>query len=421
MDTNRELPTRKLVFGSCLVGLTIILVGCGLITIQNTINTWLPIDQGAPNLALSSLFTQDMAALTPESIQDAEEISTIQSSGKPDEIVALHQSMDDMDLLVVHESGLFHRWDMKTQALEAEYDFRIGMRTGVNFNADGGQVVTPGMLVSEDLLYGYSVWDTSTGEVLDCKGDHCPDSLKNYEEGFEDSGLVLSPNGEWVVDYRGWTASGYPTHLNTNSKGRIYVETDSFDDKYYTIDKIAFDRSGVYLAVAIEEGVLKVFDIEYEFLSPADKRTLIEEGEIPGEIISDDTFSSMPKERQYGRYDDENPMHTSDLAIDDTRTWLARLTDEELIIYDLRRMIFPRHMKIPISNGNLLAFNHSGNLLVVATDDEILMFDIAKRKQVASFDTGEATALFFTHDDRLFTWGDADGVIHIWGVEGSAE
>jgi len=84
-------------------------------------------------------------------------------------------------------------------------------------------------------------------------------------------------------------------------------------------------------------------------------------------------------------------------------------------------MIFPRHMKIPISNGNLLAFNHSGNLLAVATDNEILMFDIAKREQVASFDTGEATALFFTHDDRLLTWGDADGVIHIWGVEGSEE
>ena len=125
--------------------------------------------------------------------------------------------------------------------------------------------------------------------------------------------------------------------------------------------------------------------------------------------------------RGYGRYDDKNPMYTSDLAIDDTRTWLARLTDEELIIYDLRKRFFPRQLKIPISNGNLLAFNHSGNLLAVATDEEIIMFDIAKREQVALFDTGEATALFFTHDDRLLTWGDADGVIHIWGVEGSEE
>ena len=89
--------------------------------------------------------------------------------------MALHQSMDDLDLLVVHESGLFHRWDMETQALEAEYDFSAGRRTGVSFNADGSQVVTPGKLVSEDLLYGYSVWDTNTGEMDACWGDHCPD------------------------------------------------------------------------------------------------------------------------------------------------------------------------------------------------------------------------------------------------------
>ncbi len=191
--------------------------------------------------------------------------------------------------------------------------------------------------------------------------------------------------------------------------------------KYYTIDQITFDRSGVYFAVAIEEGILKVYDIDYEFLSIAERRTLIEEGKIPGRIVSDDTITSVAIDREYGRYDNENPMYTSDLAIDDTRTWLARLTDKELIIYDLRRMIFPRHMKIPISNGNLLAFNHSGNLLAVATDDEILMFDIAKREQVASFDTVEATALFFTHDDRLLTWGDKNGMIHIWGVKKNDE
>jgi WD40 repeat protein len=409
------------IFKGCLITFLVLISCVGANVLWAVGSNWLPIDQGAPNLALPGPFTQTMLELAPTNISNAQEVSTIQSSIKPDEIVALHQSMDDMELLVVHESGLFHRWDLETQALEAEYDFFAGRRTGVNFNADGSLVITPGKLVSEELLYGYSVWDVNTSEMLDCKGVHCSDNLREYDEQFADAGLALSPNGKWVIEYRGSFASGYPTHLNTNYGGTIYVETDSFDFKYYTIDQIAFDRSGVYLAVAIEEGILIVFDIEYEFLSPADKRTLIEEGKIPDEIISDDTFSSMPKERQYGRYDDENPMYTADLAIDDTRTWLARLTDKELVIYDLRRMIFPRHMKIPISNGNLLAFNHSGNLLAVATDDEILMFDVAKREQVASFDTGEATALFFTHDDRLLTWGDKDGMIHIWGVEGSEE
>jgi WD40 repeat protein len=405
----------------CLIAIFFCVLCAGGLYAWAVVSSWLPIDQAVPDLASPAPFTQTMLELAPTNISNAKEVSAIQSSSKPDEIVALHQSIDNLDMLVVHESGLFHRWDLETNALAEEYEFLAGRRTWVNFNADGSLVITPGKLVSEELLYGYSVWDVNTSEMLDCKGVHCSDNLREYDEQFADAGLALSPNGKWVIEYRGSFASGYPTHLNTNYGGTIYVETDSFDFKYYTIDQIAFDRSGVYLAVAIEEGILIVFDIEYEFLSPADKRTLIEEGKIPGEIISDDTFSSMPKERQYGRYDDENPMYTADLAIDDTRTWLARLTDKELVIYDLRRMIFPRHMKIPISNGNLLAFNHSGNLLAVATDDEILMFDVAKREQVASFDTGEATALFFTHDDRLLTWGDADGMIHIWGVEGSEE
>ncbi len=338
-----------------------------------------------------------MLELVPANISNAQEVSTIQSSSKPDEIVALHQSMDDMDLLVVHESGLFHRWDMETQALEAEYEFLAGRRTGVNFNADGSQVVTPGKLVSEDLLSGYSMWDVNTGEMLDCKGDHCFNPIP-FEQRSAESGLALSPNGDWIVDYGGAFVSGDTRHRNMNLGGVIYVDTDSFDMKYFTIDQIAFDISGVYLAVAIEEGILKVYDIDDQFLPRGESKPL-------DEYDYRDTDTERRLTRQYGKYDDENPIHTSDLAIDDTRTWLARLTDEELIIYDHRKRFFPRHLKVIISNGNILAFNHSGNLLAVATDDEILMFDIAKRKQVASFDAGEATALFFTHDDRLLTWG----------------
>jgi len=378
-------------------------------------SNWLQIDQVAPELAPSSPFTQAMLELTPTSIQNAAEISTIQSSGTPDEIVALYQAMDNLDLLVVHESGLFHRWDLETKSLEAEYDFLAGRRTGVNFNFDGSQVITPGKLVSGDSLYGYSLWDVNTGEMLDCKGDHCFNPIP-FEQSSAESGLALSPNGDWIVDYGGAFVSGDTRHRNMNLGGVIYVDTDSFDMKYFTIDQIAFDISGVYLAVAIEEGILKVYDIDDQFLPRGESKPLDEY-----EYDYRDTDTERKFARQYGRYDDENPMYTSDLAIDDTRTWLARLTDEELIIYDLRKRFFPRHLKVPISNGNLLAFNHSGNLLTVATDEELIMFDLAKRKQVASFNTGEATAIFFTHDDRLLTWGDENGVIHIWGVEGSEE
>ncbi len=203
-------------FKGCLISILITILCIGLFFILVHAAYWLPIDQAAPNLAQPGPFTQAMLELSPANIHKLETISTIQSSDKPDEIVALYQAMEDLDLLVVHESGLFHRWDLETQALEAEHDFSASRRTGVNFNADGSQVITPGKLVSEDLLYGYSLWDANTGEMLACWGDHCADNLITYQESFADSGLALSPNGKWIVDYRGSYVSGNARHRNVS-------------------------------------------------------------------------------------------------------------------------------------------------------------------------------------------------------------
>jgi len=397
----------------CLIAILFCVLCAGGLYAWAVVSSWLPIDQADPSLTPPGSVTQTMLELAPASIQNATELLNIQSSSKPDEIVALHQSMKDLDLLVVHESGLFHRWGLETEALEAEYKFSASRRTGVNFNADGSQVITPGKLVSEELLYGYSVWDVNTGEILECWGDHCPNPT-TFDERVAQWGVALSPNGEWIFEYRGQLAySAILTDPPLFGGGSI-VDPDDFDNKYYTIDQIAIDQSSIYIAIAIEEGILIVYDIDNRFSLKGELKPLNEQD--PRNVPSGSLLY-----RRYGRYDDKNPMYTSDLAIDDTRTWLARLTDKELIIYDLRKRFFPRHMKIPISNGNLLAFNHSGNLLAVATDEELIMFDLAKRKQVASFQTGEATALFFTHDDRLLTWGDKDGMIHIWGVKKNDE
>jgi hypothetical protein len=198
--------------------------------------------------------------LAPTSIQNATEILTIQSSSKPDEIVALYQAMDDLDLLVVHESGLFHRWDMETQRLEAEYKFLACRRTGVNFNADGSQVITPGKLVSEDLLCGYTLWDVKSGEMLECWGDHCPNPIP-FDERRAQWGVALSPNGEWIFEYReqGLDYSAILTDPKLFGGGSV-VDPDDFDWKFYTIDQIAFDQSGIYIAIAVEEGILIVYD-----------------------------------------------------------------------------------------------------------------------------------------------------------------
>lgn len=391
---------RKTFFKGCIITCVFVLVIVSGFVVWAFVSSWLPIDQVSPNLTQPSQFAQIMEQLTPINIQRAETISTIQSSDTSDEIVSIYQTADGLSLLVVHQSGLFRRWNLETQAIEAEHSFIAGSRLGVNFSADGSITITPAKLIAEDLLYGYSLWDVNTGKLLDCWGDHCPDP-DLFSEQFAETGMSLSPNGKWIVKFQGIGISVKSLLRDPTLHRSFNVDPLDYDNDFYTIDQIAFDISGKYFSCAIKEGVVQVYDADLLF----------------DPLSGEDSDSHLKvSEREYGSYDADHLTHTSDLAIDDTRTWLARLTDHELIIYDLRRMIFPRHMMIPISNGNLLAFNHSGNLLAVATDEEIIMFDLAKREQVVSFQTDEATALFFTHDDRLLTWGDKDGMIHIWGV-----
>ena len=107
------------------------------------------------------------------------------------------------------------------------------MRTAV-------RLITPGKLVSEELLYGYSVWDVNTGEILECWGDHCPNPI-TFDERRAQWGVALSPNGDWIFEYRGQglAYSAICTDPQLFGPGGSIVDPDDFDNKYYTIDQIA--------------------------------------------------------------------------------------------------------------------------------------------------------------------------------------
>jgi WD40 repeat protein len=102
--------------------------------------------------------------------------------------------------------------------------------------------------------------------------------------------------------------------------------------------------------------------------------------------------------------------------MDPTRRWLAALTDQEMAVWDMQRLLFARQLSLSVSDGTDIAFDQEGKLLALGTKRGITIYDVEQAKQVAEFNVGEVTAIYFTRDNRLLVWGDSEGNLHLWGV-----
>jgi WD40 repeat protein len=110
-------------------------------------------------------------------------------------------------------------------------------------------------------------------------------------------------------------------------------------------------------------------------------------------------------------------MEIKDLQFNATRTRLAWLTGERVVVIQLQNLLFRIGLDISLNGGELLAFDRTGEILVVAAGEKLIFFDMKRNKQVAEYALEtEVTSLHFSRDNRLLIWGDADGNVHLWGV-----
>jgi len=393
-----------------IILLSLLLLGGLIITFWqfNIYCTWLSIDTLPVSISKPIEQTMGLLELNSDTVVNVTKIGTIANSLDLGDVVEMMQSPGNDDLLVIYASGIFQRWDLNTFQLKSGFDFLAADSRGVSFSADGSRVITPGSVSHTLELNGYTIWDTQSGEIIDCIGHHCPGGwaqINSYQ-----TGIGLTPNNKWIIGYL--ASFLHANGVSLRMAGTWDIDDDPYDTSDITINNIAFDSSGYYLACATEENQVYVFDVD-ELFNPAgiDNEDILTGSGRPA-------VTSFPpiRSRQYGNYDPDAKTITNDLAFDDTRSWLAQLTEDNLVIWDLRKTIFPRWMQIPVKDASVLAFNHAGNLLAVGTDREILFFDLESRSQVVSISVGEVTELYFSRDDRLLVWGDADGTIHLWGV-----
>lgn len=361
----------------------------------------LKIEPLSPEIARPIQRTQDYAEISPEAVANMAEVAALPSSSKDGRIVAMTQvDTTDGHLLAVYGNGKFRRWDLENLEVIAEFNFVSASPRGVNFSTDGMLVITPGRVTPSNLLNGYTVWNTQTGEILKCWGPHCPDGDPD-DADYLDVGIILDPIGNWVVENGG--SSIEADAINTNASSIIELYDRGFNrDKH--VSWITIDPSGKYLAYAVEEGQVKVYRTE-GFLDPLSVRN-------PSR--GRDAFVGS---RTYGNYDANADIQTISLAIDPTRMWLAWLNEENLLVWDMKRFTSSPHLQIPIANGSGMAFNQRGDLLAVGMNNGILIIDLEKGEQITKIETSKVSALYFTRDNRLLVYGDGNGTIHLWGVE----
>jgi WD40 repeat protein len=396
---------KKLFF--CLCVLTLLGIGFNFwFHYQKLFSTLRPlhIEQVSASVAAPIDYGFEVVEMTPEAIQTAREYLILPSSTSS-AVIRLSEDPAQENILAIHEDGLFRKWNVPLKSAITEYDFLAASKKNTFFNEDGSRLVSTGEVI----------WDTQNGEVLDCREmdeNYCPTpaSVAEYSEA-----MYIDPVRPVKIDHMARGASWFSfdkkfTDMVGPWNGYLncydyFAGVDIFGRKkpFNGIYKVAIDPSGTYIACAISNGNVIIRNWSIAF------------NEIPGEkgnLIN----SEYPYVRfvRYTRPDDKT--YIKDMAFDATRTWLSALADKKLIMWDLRRPIFARKIDISIDDGNAIAFDRSGKLLAVGTNDEIIFFDTQEGRQIAQFDTAEVTALYFTRDNRLLVWGDAEGNIHLWGV-----
>jgi WD40 repeat protein len=355
----------------------------------------------------------DFSELTYAKIPQIQEVGLLDPQDNFGGITALAESPDREYLLVVHSNGLLRRWDIASKRNVSEMSLGIASYRGTNFNEDGNWVLTPGRVNADGTISGRQIINTETNELVDCyNAPNCPG-----EHGYTDVyGQLLSPKANLLIYYNNTDVT-----INPELEWRNQIDflpsfiagdclfRNGFDDFQRGLDvrRVAIASSQKYIAYILEGGEICVRDME-------------EVSGIDMETGTGIPFSPDPKpsfDRLRFDLTESDKVDALALEFDPTNRWLAALTNQELAIWDLSNFFSPEKIFFSISNGTTLSFDRTGNLLALGTTNEIIIFNVFEGVEITKFQANKVTALYFTHDNRLLIWGDADGSVHLWGVK----
>lgn len=355
------------------------------------------IPQLHPQYALPTVSTKILQEITKVDPERIEEIGTLSGSNVGEKIIVMAQLDSTNMLTAVYGNGDIRLWDIPKKDFVLEYNVGLVSPEATSFSVDGLSLITPNnvSVTSTESEYetvtvidGINLWDTETGTQIGCFGSHCQPQREQYNS--VTIGAALSPKGDWLIKYAQTTL--YFINI-PGQKPNVILDLDNPDNNdEQHISRLSFDPSGEYYSVAYEEGNVTVYEFE--------------------RAMGNDNWSKM---LSLGKVQEiRHPVLSQ--KIDPTRTWLALLYEDNLRIWDLRSARKNPSISLAIPSMTTIAFDQSGNLLVVGTKSGLRFIDLQQKSEVAYFANNEVSSVFITTDNRLLVWSDTNGIIHLWGA-----
>lgn len=302
-------------------------------------------------------------------------------------VAALAFTADGQELLAVQApSGELSRWRVADGVLLDTLQVGPVGVVAAAFD-DGATVVATGAgQIAPAIQAGYAVefnglrvWDTQTGKLL------LETTLPTESFGQPVTDVALSPDGQWAGEVGSgvsvWDVdTGKPMELNA-----VFTQPKQNGDPT-EITVFTFDPSGKWHAYATDGGRVDINEWELTASGSWVVHTGVEETPLA-------------------------------LAIDPSRSYLAAVTTESLVWWDLQSFFGRILLKESLPPGPAagLTFSPDGSLLAVGTAGSWQLWSVAEKKLLFALDEG-SFAVAFSPDGRLFAWGDTAGVVHLWGV-----
>ena len=144
--------------------------------------------------------------------------------------------------------------------------------------------------------------------------------------------------------------------------------------------RLVIDSSNKYIAIALANGIICVRELN----------SILGFDPKNGEVIY------TGEKNKFIRYVvSEKIIDAKDLILDPTHKWIAMLTSRELTMWDLRKTFLSQIIHTPKQKGNVIAFDNTGQLLALGTEEGITIYDTEKGKQIVNIDVGRGDSNIF--------------------------
>lgn len=343
-------------------------------------------------------------------VEHIDEILTIQGEpGYPIAAMIIQTGSEKLRFVQSGEASSIQTWDIVTQEKLSQTTVGSINSIGATFSQDGTVLASllneaSSKALSSRAGYGFQVIDAETGETILTQEDNA-------------LSLALTFNGNWLLvggndGYRLWSVTEQKSILSVVSGGQehggVAAVTTNRDNS-----RAVFDLSGQRIEFyALNLNTKQKPDGTHFLFTPSDKAVAIQFSPDDKWLVrlggSSLTFFYLVEIDRL-LFDSEEVEEIYKMETLQEKWEAMQLLNEEVETYTFSKT------RESINTGDL-TISPNGDLLAIGTKSGWELWSVESQELLMQHEAEEVYALAFSPDGRWFAWGDAQGVVHIWGI-----